>query len=92
MMTALWVVIIHVIELITIGGYLLVTKNSKLEKTLIEQQQYIDALSVVIADADETIHKLDVRGAFEADDEVGTFFKSLKEIQVLLNQFNNSQN
>ena len=92
MVTALWVVAIHIIELAIIGGYLLISKNSKLEKALIEQQEYIDAISVVISDADETIHKLDVRGAFEADDEVGTFFQSLKEIQVLLNQFNSRQN
>jgi hypothetical protein len=89
MTTALWVVIIHIIELIAIGGYLLISKNNKLEKALVEQQQYIDAISVVISDADETIQQLDVRGAFEADDEVGTFFKALKDIQLLLNQFRN---
>jgi hypothetical protein len=89
MVTVLWVVIIHVIELIAIGGYLLISKNNKLEKALVEQQQYIDAISVVISDADETIQQLDVRGAFEADDEVGTFFKALKDIQSLLNQFKN---
>lgn len=92
MTTVLWVVAIHIIELAIIAGYLLVRKNSKLEKTLVEQQQYIDAISVVISDANDTIHKLDVRGAFEADDEVGAFFQSLKEIQLLLNQFNNNQN
>jgi hypothetical protein len=89
MIIALWIIIVHVIELVAVGGYLLINKNSKLEKALIEQQEYIDAISVVISDSNETIQQLDMRGAFEADDEVGTFFKSLKEIQTLLNQFKN---
>jgi hypothetical protein len=32
---------------------------------------------------------IDNRGAFESDDEVGTFFRNIKEIQTILNQFNN---
>jgi hypothetical protein len=84
----LWVVLIHVIELILVLGYLLISKNNKLEKTLINQQQYIDAISIVIEDSQVTIQELDSRGAFEADDEVGTFFRNLKEIQSILNQFN----
>ena len=88
MTTALWVVLVHVIELILIAGYLLVNKNNKLEKLLINQQQYIDAISIVIEDSNVTIQELDSRGAFEADDEVGTFFRNLKEIQTILNQFN----
>ena len=84
----LWVVLIHVIELIVVLGYLLIKKNNKLEKTIINQQQYIDAISIVIEDSQVTIQGLDNRGAFEADDEVGTFFKNLKEIQTILNQFN----
>ena len=88
MTTALWVVLIHVIELILIAGYLLVNKNNKLEKILVNQQQYIDAISIVIEDSNTTIQELDSRGAFEADDEVGTFFRNLKEIQTILNQFN----
>ena len=88
MTTLLWVVLIHVIELILVAGYLLVSKNTKLEKLLINQQQYIDAISIVIEDSNITIQELDSRGAFEADDEVGTFFRNLKEIQTILNQFN----
>ena len=88
MTTLLWVVLIHVIELILIASYLLVSKNTKLEKLLVNQQQYIDAISIVIEDSNVTIQELDSRGAFEADDEVGTFFRNLKEIQTILNQFN----
>ena len=88
METFLWVILIHVIELVLIAGYLLISKNNKLEKALISQQQYIDAISIIIEDSNTTIQELDNRGAFEADDEVGTFFRNIKEIQTVLNQFN----
>jgi hypothetical protein len=92
MQTVLWVILVHVIEVIGIAGYLIIRKNTKLEKALVEQQQYIDAISIVIEDSANTIQELDSRGAFEADDEVGTFFRNLKQIQDVLNQFNNRKN
>jgi hypothetical protein len=92
MQVVLWVILVHVIEIIGIAGYLIIRKNNKLEKALIEQQQYIDAISIVIEDSANTIQELDNRGAFEADDEVGTFFRNLKEIQNVLNQFNIRKN
>ena len=92
MITALWVIGIHLLELLIIGGYLLIRKNIALEKIVSDQQQYIDAISIVIEDSSNTIQQLDARGAFEADDEVGTFFRNLKEIQTVLNQFNARKN
>ena len=92
MITALWVIGIHLLELLLIGGYLLIRKNNTLEKAIAYQQQYIDAISIIIEDSSNTIQELDARGAFEADDEVGTFFRNLKEIQTVLNQFNARKN
>ena len=92
MQTVLWVILIHVIEVIGIAGYLLVRKNNKLEKIVTDQQQYIDAISIIIQDSENTIKELDSRGAFEADDEVGTFFRNLKQIQEVLNGFNTRKN
>ena len=88
----IWVIVIHLIEVALIGGYLLIRKNNQLEKVIADQQQYIDAVSIIINDSSETIKKLDNRGAFEADDEVGTFFQSIKEIQTVLDQFNLRKN
>ena len=84
----LWVIAIHLTEIIAVALFLLIRKNSKLEKALIDQQQYIDAISIIISDSSNTIQELDARGAFEADDEVGTFFRNLKGIQDVLDQFN----
>jgi hypothetical protein len=89
MMIVLWIVLIHVIELVIFGGYLLISKNSKYEKLIVEQQQYIDAIGIIIENSSNIIKELDSKGAFEADDEVGTFFRNLKEIQSVLDQFGN---
>ena len=92
MSIVIWVIIIHLIEVALIGGYLLIKKNNTLEKVVADQQQYIDAIGIVINDSNETIKQLDAQGAFEADDEVGTFFRNLKEIQTILDQFNTRKN
>jgi Na+-transporting NADH:ubiquinone oxidoreductase subunit NqrC len=92
MSIVLWVIVVHLIELVLIGGYLLIRKNNALEKVVADQQQYIDAVSIIINNSSETIKQLDNRGAFESDDEVGTFFRNLKEIQAVLDQFNLRKN
>ena len=92
MVTALWIISIHLLELLLIGGYLLIRKNNTLEKVVSDQQQYIDAISIIIEDSSNTIQQLDNRGAFESDDEVGIFFRNIKEIQNVLDQFNTRRN
>ncbi len=92
MVIALWVVIIHLIELVIIGAFLLIRRNNALEKAFIEQQQYIDAIGIIATDGETRLKELDLQGAFQADDEVGTFFTNLKEIQTLVSQFNIRKN
>jgi hypothetical protein len=89
MTTWLWVIVIHLIELVAIGIFFLIRRNNALEKAVTDQQQYIDAISIVISDGDRRLRELDTMGAFEADDEVGTFFQNLREIQTSISQFNN---
>jgi hypothetical protein len=88
----LWVLGIHLIEVILIGFYLLFRRNSALEKIATQQQEYINAISIVIQNSDETLREMEIAGAMEADDEVGVFFRNLKEIQIQLNQFNTYKN
>jgi hypothetical protein len=83
-----WLIGIHVIELIIIGIFLLIRRNNVLEKAVTQQQQYLDAISIIIQNSQQKLEELDVMGAFRSDDEVGTFFKNLKEIQDVLNEFN----
>jgi hypothetical protein len=88
----LTLLIVHIVELAIIGGFLLIRRNAALEKAVVEQRQYIDAISIIVANSDAKLRELDIQGAFESDDEVGTFFNNLKEIQNILSDFNNSRN
>jgi hypothetical protein len=84
----LWVVLIHVIELVAIGIFFLARRNNILERAVSEQQNYIDAISIIIQNSQQKLNELDHLGAFKADDEIGTFFSNLQEIQGILNDFN----
>jgi uncharacterized coiled-coil protein SlyX len=88
MITALWIIGIHLLEILLIGGFLVLRRNGALERAVAEQQQYIDGISIVIEDSSSRLKELDTLGAFQADDEVGTFFTNLIEIQNLISQFN----
>jgi hypothetical protein len=87
-MVWIWVVGIHVIELIAVGLFFLIRRNNVLEKAVIQQQQHLDAISIIIQNSQQKLEELDSMGAFKSDDEVGTFFRNLKEMQDLLNEFN----
>jgi hypothetical protein len=50
-------------------------------------EKHIMNLDYTIQFTDKLIHDLDVKGNFEADDEVGGFFKALKDMQENLNNF-----
>lgn len=85
----LWLIGIHVVEIIAIGVFFLIRRNLALEKAVEQQRQYIDAISIIIANSDQKLKELDTLGAFQTDDEVGTFFQNLREIQTIINEFNN---
>ena len=65
----------------------LMSKNERQEDVLVEYMKYLDKLSQVIEISDKKLKKLDELGRFEADDEVGFFFKGIKNIQQILNEF-----
>jgi len=92
MTIALWVLVIHLVELAIIGAFLLIRRNNALERAFSQQQEYIDAIGIIAADGEARLKELDLQGAFQADDEVGTFFQNLKEIQTLVSQFNTRKN
>jgi hypothetical protein len=86
----LTLLIIHVVEIAAIGVFLLVRRNNALESAVARQQEYINAISIIVANSDDKLKELDIQGAFEADDEVGTFFNNLREIQNIISEFNSS--
>ena len=65
----------------------LLKKNENQEDILASYLLYLDRISRVIELSDERLKKVDAKGSFESDDEIGFFFKEVKEIQEVLNEF-----
>lgn len=67
----------------------LLMKNEKAEDLINEQDKLINDLTSSVIKIDETITQLDSSGAFENDDEIGTFFEQIKSMRdTLLNNLN----
>lgn len=67
--------------------YNLLKKNEKQEDILASYLLYMDQLSKIIEHSDERLKKIDIKGTFESDDEIGWFFEQIKVIQERLNNF-----
>lgn len=65
----------------------LMRKNEKQEDILAEYLTYLDRLSKTIDVSDKKLKEIDRAGTFKSDDEVGYFFKSIQDIQDILNDF-----
>ena len=76
--------------LILILGYTTWTQMRRvesLEDVIADYEVWIDEFIKRIDIMDEQLKQIDARGTFEADDEVGTFFKSLRELQARITNF-----
>lgn len=82
----LWVVGIHLVELIGFGAYLLVKKNSQLEKVILQQNQYIEAVSFITSQLNGSLNKIDEAAYIEADSELEQVFEQVKELNSLLEE------
>lgn len=69
----------------------LMRKNERLEDALNKRDEYIDAISIVMSESDRKIKEIDSKQIFESDDEIGWFFKGIKEIQALINEYNSNK-
>jgi hypothetical protein len=58
----------------------LIVKNERLEDFISTQSEAIEACAKRLKEVDE-------KGWFEADDQIGFFFKEVKKIQEALNEF-----
>ena len=84
------IAIIVLSVLVVVLGYTtinLMRKNERQEDIVVGYLQYLDQISRVIEVSDDKLSKLDSRGSFESDDEVGFFFNGIKQIQEILNEF-----
>ena len=69
----------------------LMRKNERLEDALNQRDQYIDNVSIIMSESDRKIKEIDSKQIFESDDEIGWFFKGIKEIQSLINEYNSNK-
>ena len=65
----------------------LLYKLEKLEDGLIDYDNYIIELTKQIEYSSDRLKKIDEKGMFEGDDEIGWFFKHIQEIQNKLERF-----
>ena len=95
-----WTGLIIAVVLLGISIYINVNLLNKLENTdeaLLDNEKYVDQLESWvktfqsdISTAYNNMKQIDSRGSFEADDEVGTTFKTLKSIIEEVNNITNS--
>jgi len=84
MSVVLWVILVHVIEVIGIAGYLLIKKNNKLEQIIINQQEQLNAVSFLIGKMEDSFKQLEGRVWVGEDEDIQTVFNEMKEIQSAL--------
>ena len=66
----------------------LLKKTETAEDIVLNYLLYLDKISKVIDLSDKRLKKIDAKGTFKSDDEVGFFFEEIKQIQKILNDFN----
>ncbi len=65
----------------------LLRKNEKQEDILSGYLEYLDEISKTIEFSDEKLKKIDSKGIFANDDEVGFMYNQIKELQKILSNF-----
>ena len=88
--TTLYIISGILVGIILILSYIirnLMLKVEKYEDVTIDQTQYLQNISNLIGDSKKHLNKLDERGVFQSDDEVGYFFKQLQLVQKELDRY-----
>lgn len=65
----------------------LLYKVEKYEDIVSVQEDYIIGISKEIESSQKHLQKLDEKGVFQSDDEVGYFFEQIKKVQDTLNRY-----
>jgi len=65
----------------------LIKQAEKLEDIQTEYENFITKQSEAIQACDQKLKKIDDRGIFRSDDEIGWMFEEIKKIQEALNEF-----
>ena len=85
----MYIVVGILVAIIIAGGfgvYNLIKQNEQLEEAVLFYQDKFDEIREMALKTEIELKELDVKGAFEADDEVGTIFQNIKSISNDLSQ------
>jgi hypothetical protein len=74
------------------GAFNLLRKNEAFEDNMVAYDKYFESLQRGLATVIQQIQSVDIRGAFEADDEVGVVFAGIKGMVYTLNKFLEREN
>ena len=81
--------------LVVILGYTtfnLLRKNETAEDIIVSQTEFINKFRQMLDTSSSRLKEIDENGTFESDDEIGWFFKEIKNLQNALSQFTNPNN
>tara|TARA_R110000868_G_scaffold291291_1_gene551721 strand:+ start:129 stop:422 length:294 start_codon:yes stop_codon:yes gene_type:complete len=84
------VIILILSILLAVAIFIIWNLNNKVVKqegVIKYQVDYLKRISYIITESNLYVNKIDEKGIFRADDEVGTFFNFMKEIQEDINTF-----
>ena len=76
--------------LVVILGYTtfnLLVKNEKAEDIIVSQNDFINKITSQVNKSKKRLDKIDEKGTFKSDDEIGWFFNEVKKIQNDLSRF-----
>lgn len=65
----------------------LLIRNERYEDVVRDQVQYLQRISDAVGEGQKHLKKLDEKGVFQSDDEVGYFFEQMKTIQNELDRY-----
>lgn len=95
-MTTTLIVICSILFLILIIAVFvirnLLNKVERYEEDIQTKDEFFAKIKSLVESSDSRIRALDANGAFESDDEVGYFFKVLKDITFILTAYFNNYN
>jgi hypothetical protein len=67
--------------------YNLLSKVERYEDVTIDQTKYLQNISNIVIESQKHLQTLDEKGVFQADDEVGEFFKQMQAVQAELDKY-----
>jgi hypothetical protein len=76
--------------LVVILGYTtfnLLRKNERAEDIIVQYNEYIGEFNKQLEFTSDRLKKIDAKGSFESDDEIGWFFKQIKNLQEGMDKF-----